>query len=151
MKKQKLIALFLSLGIALSTATGCTAVNNHKKLNDKRNNIAETMSADAGVNFFKVNYMSLNKNEDGHFVKFKGHYDTKFTPGWYGGTYENHKDYYVTYKIDKDIYNKLYKINKGSSTLLSLPEADLDNIQSVIDTYDVYAVEEIEDENHLCK
>ena len=151
MNKNKLVALGLSIGITLTSFTGCAAFEEHKEINEKRDSVAVSMSEDSGVEFFKLKSMSTYQNEQGYFASFVGHYDTKQKAGWYGATYEGHKDYNITYQIDQAKFDELNKYKKNFSSVYSLTEDGLNVIQSVIDNYDVANVESIGDEDDLCK
>ena len=148
--KRKLIALGLTLGIAASSFTACSSIEKHQELNQKRDFVASSMSDDANVDFYKIKSLFTSMTGDGFFVNFVGHNDTKFTPGWYGGSYENHKDYNICYKIDEDCYKKLNEHKKNFGSVYGMNEEGLDLIEFIIENYDVSSVEQVE-EDELCK
>ena len=150
---KNLTTIGLTLSLSTFALTGCSAFNEFEENKAAQAKIADAMSTDANVEIFKVQYMTIRKGDSCNFVDFKGHYDTKFTPGWHGAHYENHKDYIITYKIDDATYDKLsrHTVHKESASLYSISLDGLKDIQYVIDNYDVFDVSEIEDEDEMCK
>lgn len=129
----------LALTTVLTTApilNACSSVEENK--------LTSNLVTDSHTHMNYVAFIVPENSTKDYYISFIGHYDEKKIIGRYETTYENHKDYRVTYKVSKEDYKLVSDICSSSSIYVyQLSNEQIVVLNSIIDNYEPIEVVEI--------
>ena len=141
----------LGIGLAGAITLGASGCNSSSPNDIHRRELAGEMSVDAKRTFFNVYSFGLRADDNGYYIKFKGHYDN-------GGTshelnpYKDHKDYEITYNITREKYLDISKIcSSGEHATNNCSNELIKNFIEIVKEHDPISVTEYETNALSCQ
>lgn len=139
--------------LALTLAIASTITLSSCGTSEELENLTANLSADSSTALTNIVFVMPETTKENNYVSLIGHFDTDSEYAgiriqeWIG--YKNHKDYRITYKVSKEDYAAIVKINSKRAKIDgNSKKEDLLIIQKIIDNYDPIEIAELEVEDN---
>lgn len=139
--------------LALTLAIASTITLSSCGTSEEVENLTANLSADSSTALTNVVFVMPETSKENNYVSIIGHFDTgsNYSTGrvavWQ--SYKNHKDYRITYKVSKEDYAAIVKINSKRAKIDGTSKKeDLLIIQKIIDNYEPVEIAELEVEDN---